>query len=335
MKRILWNWLKAATPELLRAQLDEFVLRQAYEPTCDERPSPLTKPVVVFSADFELAWAWRYSEGGLPLALRKAEIERAQTPRLLKLLDEHQVPITWATVGLLADRERGQGNGVGPRPTLPAYQSRYWKFPGGDPFTALLEQADLSGPEWYAPDLIEQILSAKAGHEIGSHSFSHHASTEEHCPAEFFEWELRASAAALGRFGVKPTSFVFPGNLPGHHALLEKHGYTCVRHFPDRPDVELAVPRRILPKLWGLNQSVCLEAYGYDVAYVGRKSRELIRKSLPHNRVASLWFHPSLDDADFEQSFRPMIELCADLRDRGQIEILTMNQLARRMDRVP
>jgi peptidoglycan/xylan/chitin deacetylase (PgdA/CDA1 family) len=329
MKREIWHWFKTNTPPGLRAALDNQVLRLAYRPTQDEVPSPLEKTVVVLSADFELAWAWRYASGGIKQALDKAKIERAQTPRLLRLLDETRIPITWATVGMLADETRGRGHG--PIPTLPAYECRYWKFPGGDPFAAVAPGLDLNGPDWYAPDLIEQILAAKAGHEIASHSFGHHDTTDANSPKGYFSWELAATDASFKKFGVKPTSFVFPGNLPGNHDLLEKFGYTCVRHFPWDPQVELAAPRRIRPRLWGMNQSVCIEAYGFDAGYVGRKTQSLLKKSVGSKRVVSLWFHPSLDHVDYEQSFEPVVRLCAKLRDRGDIEVLTMKQLADRM----
>jgi hypothetical protein len=331
MKKVLWHAIKLLTPAPLRAAVDEAALKLAYMPSVDESSARLPKPVVVISADFELAWAWRYAEGGLPLALQKAKIERAQTPRLLKLLDELSIPITWATVGLLADPKAGRG--LAPPPSLPAYQAAYWKFPGGDPFRSPGgENLDLSGPDWYAPDLIEGILAASAGHEIGSHSFAHHDTSVANCPRDYFSWDLAASQEALARFGVRPTSFVFPGNQPGHLDLLRAHGMRCVRHYPWQPEVEVASPRRHEGALWGLHQSICLEAYGGDATYIGRKTRALLRKSLASQRVVSLWFHPSLDDHDLEASFRPTLKLCAELRDRGDIEVLTMTQLADRMD---
>lgn len=329
MKRKVWHWFKKNAPGPLRSILDHQVLSWAYQPTVDASESPLDKPVVVISADFELAWAWRYAEGGLANALAKAKLERAQTPRILKLLDDHQVPITWATVGLLADPKHGLGSSA--PPPLPAYKGRFWSFPGGNPFAAVEAGVDLSSPDWYAPDLIENILKARTQHEIGSHSFSHHESSARVCPEAFFEWELKASAEALGRFGVKPTSFVFPGNLPGHHAVLDRNGYTAVRDFPWNREIEIALPKKLGPRLWGIHQSLCLEAYGNDPAYCGRKARHLLQKSLPHRRVISLWFHPSLDEEDFNRSFHPIVKMCANLRDKGKLEILTMKQLAHRM----
>lgn len=329
MKREVWHWFKKNSPASLRSIIDHQVLSWAYRPTVDASESPLDKPIVVFSADFELAWAWRYAQGGLQNALTKARTEREQTPRILKLLDDHQVPITWATVGLLADPSHGMA-GSAP-PPMPGYSGRFWKFPGGNPFAAVEAGVDLSSPEWYAPDLIESILKARVQHEIGSHSYSHHETSPQFSSEAFFEWELRATAEALGRFGVKPTSFVFPGNLPGHHALLDRYGYTAVRDFPWYPEVEVALPKKFGPKLWGIHQSICLESYGNDSAYVGRKARHLVQKSLPHRRAISLWFHPSLDDEDFTKSFEPIIRLCASLRDKGKLEILTMRQLAQRM----
>jgi hypothetical protein len=57
--------------------------------------------LVVFSADFEMAWAFRYSK---TLASKAVEIglkERENVPTLLDLFDKYQIPATWATVGHL------------------------------------------------------------------------------------------------------------------------------------------------------------------------------------------------------------------------------------------
>ena len=62
------------------------------------------KSVLLISADFELAWAWRYSKSvanPLQLALDKAELERENLPKIIELCEKYNVPITWATVGHL------------------------------------------------------------------------------------------------------------------------------------------------------------------------------------------------------------------------------------------
>jgi hypothetical protein len=126
------------------------------------------RAAVSISADFELNWAFRC------LAAEQRDqlgtTERHNVPYILSLLNEFGVPITWATVGHLflqscaCDGQYPHGNM--PRPPLNnRWQGDWYKH---DPCTNARRD-----PLWYAPDLIEQVLSAKVAHEVGSHSFSH------------------------------------------------------------------------------------------------------------------------------------------------------------------
>jgi peptidoglycan/xylan/chitin deacetylase (PgdA/CDA1 family) len=332
--RKLWHATKRATPRRMRPFVYDAGLK-FYRPSEAVSGKRLPKTTVVISADFELAWAWRYSDLGLKGALEMAREERERTPQIVSFLDEVRVPITWATVGHLAlssCERRADGRAHAELPELEPYVNPYWSLRGKDWFEFDPCSSLADAPEWYAPDLIEGILKARAGHEIGCHSFSHADSTPAHCPEAFFRGELELSEKAFARFGVKPTSFVFPGNMPGHHALLRERGYTSVRHYPWAEGVELAVPREHVPGLWGLHQSFLLEAFGWDPLYLSRKALRLLELSRGTGQVVSLWFHPSLNPIDFRSTFQPVIRRCAELRDRGEIEILTMAQLARRME---
>ena len=55
---------------------------------------------MIISADFELAWAFRYSKSNTDPRV-KADQSRKNFPFLLKLFENYQIPITWATVGHL------------------------------------------------------------------------------------------------------------------------------------------------------------------------------------------------------------------------------------------
>lgn len=338
MKR-LWYLLKQHGPVSLRPFLQEAALRFFYHPELEGAGDDLrfTKPVVVFSTDFELAWAWRYSGRPLDFALTKARQERAQVPRLLRLLEDCRVPITWATVGHLALRacRRDRGRAHSASPSLAPYRNPHWSFSSQDWYEFDPCTSSAESPEWYAPDLIEQILKAPIGHEIGCHSFSHSDSTEAHCPADFFRAELQQSAEAFATFGLSPRSFVFPGNLPGHHAILREFGYDIVRDYPWHPGVVFAPAREIVKGLWGLHQSMYLESPGYESSYLLRKTRRLVQVASSRPRILSLWFHPSLSDEDFSNVFAPVVKICANKRDRGEIEILTMGELAKRLNAAP
>ena len=65
-------------------------------------PKPY-KAALIICADFELAWAWRFSThiNSSKEASDYASRERKNIPVILDLCDNYNIPLTWATVGLL------------------------------------------------------------------------------------------------------------------------------------------------------------------------------------------------------------------------------------------
>ncbi|MCG8550846.1 MAG: polysaccharide deacetylase, partial [Desulfobacterales bacterium] len=123
------------------------------------------KTVLLISADFELAWAWQYAKGHsdpLALAREMARTERKNIPRIVKLCEEYDIPITWATVGHLfldrCTRENGRAHPEICR--LRQFENAYWQFDGGDWFENDPCTDYRQDPEWYCPDLIAQIVSS-------------------------------------------------------------------------------------------------------------------------------------------------------------------------------
>ena len=82
--------------------------------------SPLKKAVVVLSADFEMAWAFRASKT-VKDATKRGLRERKNVPEIIALLDKYNIPITWATVGHLflekcSRKKNGKAHPNMPRP---------------------------------------------------------------------------------------------------------------------------------------------------------------------------------------------------------------------------
>jgi len=160
-------------------------------------PEPY-ESVITISADFELAWAPRYSKrfvNAKENALFLARRERRNLPVLLKYCDHYNIPITWATVGHLFLESCKKINGV-EHPDivqLSGYENKYWKFTGNNWFEYDPCSNYKDAPEWYAPDLIDLILKSKTLHEIGCHTFSHIDCRDEVCSDEVFRSETGRS----------------------------------------------------------------------------------------------------------------------------------------------
>lgn len=251
---------------------------------CNWLPGPYRSALVI-SADFELGWAWRYSRGVVdPLAeaRKAAQQTRRNMPNLLKLFDDFNVPITWATVGHLfldhCDRIAGKAHSEMPRP--PYFENEYWSFQDGDWYDSDLCSCLEAAPEWYAPDLIHAIQQAKTHHEIACHTFSHIDCSDNHCPPGLLETELTECCRIAQEWGISLKSVVFPGFQFGNLSLLQPMGFKAYRwhsHFA------LGIPQLDPWGLWRIPGGVFWEKPdGWSTpAWISATCRCLIGPSKP------------------------------------------------------
>ena len=288
------------------------------------------KSVIIITADFELAWAWRYAKEGedaYELAMEKAQLERDNIPTILELCDHYEIPITWATVGHLFldscekqnDKAHSEISKVNP------YKGPYWDFNGNDWFEYDPCTDYKTDPEWYAPDLVKMILDAKVEHEIGCHTFSHIDCRDEICPPALFESELHACKKAAKEFGIELESFVHPGHTTGHLDKLAESGFTS---FQSDPGNILGCPIRHQNGLWELKRTYEFSyRKEWSVDYHIYRYKKLIDRAIKSHTVCNFWFHPS-----FEKSFVDMIlpEIFKHINNKlGEIRAVTVDDYIR------
>lgn len=254
--------------------------------------------VVLISSDFELAWAWRYSKKNAsdPVAFSRemAKTERNNIALILSLCDEYNIPLTWATVGhlFLDSCKKVNGRAHQEIKRLPYFENKWWKYDSDDWFNAdpcsNVEQA----PEWYCPDLIQQIIDAKAGHEIGCHTFSHIACTDGICPPDVLESELQACVKVAEPFGIKLESFVFTGHTMGNFETIRRMGYSSVR--TNYVNI-LGYPILHKNGLWQHETTMELLLHtAWPVWYNIYRYKKIIEQTVKTKAVCNLWFHPSM-----------------------------------------
>lgn len=278
--------------------------------------------VASISADFELCWAWR----SLPVAdcERLGRMERSNVPLILKILEEAQVPITWATVGHMFLDRCHRGAGGCPHPDMPRPQKNIlWDgdWYRHDPCSNVSDS-----PGWYAPDLIRMIQESPVRHELGTHSFSHIDFSSDTSTPELVRAELLASVEAMRPFGVKPTSLVFCFNHMGHHYqdLLAELGITAVRHRDDR--FRLAEPERSSAGVYRIFETMNLRrARRYD--YVA-KARIFIDSAIQRRTSYHLWFHPSDNPSTFRDIFAPIVQYIGAKGRENLLWVATMSEVA-------
>jgi peptidoglycan/xylan/chitin deacetylase (PgdA/CDA1 family) len=314
------------------------------------------RPAFVLSLDKELIWGSRDHTSEAEFARRNPD-PRGVVRELLALLDRHEIPATWAVVGhlFLASCTRG-GDGRA-HPELPrprhAWYARDWF--ADDPCSDRRRS-----PLWYGDDVLEMILGAKTRHEIGCHSFSHVVYGDAGCSAEVADADLAACIEAAARWGLRPTSFVFPRNQEGHHALLRKHGFTAFRgqepswyrglsgkarrlaHFVDQAAAippPAVTPAEYLPGLWNIPGSMMLLHRGgmrraIPIAMRVAKARAGIARAIRRDSIFHFWFHPFNLQVDRRAMFEGLDAILARVareRAAGALDVLTMSGVAAQM----
>jgi len=277
-----------------------------------------------------MAWALQYSKSSKPRTVELGMQERKQVAEILAVCEERIVPATWATVGHLCLSSCSRSSSGIAHPHLirhKHFENDHWNFSSGDWFQNDPCTNVDTDPAWYAPDLVEAIVSARAKHELASHSFSH-VNFGPDCPPEVVASELDACIQAMEPFGVRPTTLVFPGNHVGNLNVIAAKGFKAVRAFPFST-AEISLPIKIHDELWGVHSSIGVDK-GTDSVNLERRLSMLkahVEKAMTHKLSVHFWFHPSLSEIRMRALLFPLIRYCAELRDQGRIDIFTIDRL--------
>ncbi len=290
----------------------------------------LTRGAVTLSIDFELAWAYQYAKDAVENCVTTGLRERANAIRILEKLNEFDVPASWATVGHLflekcARREDCLAHHELPR--VPHFDG-HWRFLSGDWFQHDPCTDVRRDPAWYAPDLIGAIAASKTKHELACHGFSH-LGFGAYVPDHVIEAEVDACLAVMKPFGVRPVSLVFPGNEVGKFDLLARKGFKIVRAFPVSW-AEVSLPMKMQGGMWGTQGSIAVDTDAPSVNLQNRFKRlcRFVDRASDTKLNAHIWFHPSLSREQMEMVLFPLVEYIARRRERGEIQVLTMAELA-------
>ncbi len=306
-----------------------------------ERAAP---GVFTISFDVELAWGEFYRG---PVGLERLLEARRVFPRLLRLLERHEIRATFAIVGhlLLAGCD---GHPSMPRPRL-SWRPQDWY--DADPRTD-----EAQDPVWYAPSLIALIRNSNPGHDVGSHGFSHIPLDESGVTIEVARAEIAESSRLLRAAGHAGVSFVFPINGVHYREVLAEQQFTCYRGVERRwyRDSHRIVRKmgHLLDQALAINPPVGFAERQGPLVEVPSSmlflSREGIRRYLPlrarverarkgivraiaTGSVFHLWMHAEdlVPEADLMlealESVLLHVRRCAN---RGEIVVRTMAELA-------
>ncbi|MDZ5810212.1 polysaccharide deacetylase family protein [Halorubrum sp. AD140] len=298
---------------------------------------------VVLSLDAELGWG--HHDLPSPPADR-VEAGRNGWRDSLDLLDEYDVPATWAVVGHLFLHDCDGRHNSHPTPEeWFARERRAWS-----------DRRELR----FAPNLVAAIADADADHEIGCHTFSHVEFGDPRTTPEIARAELVASLEAAAAASIQPemTSVVFPRNSVGHRDVIAQCGFTCYRGTS--PTAEAfgpsairkigylvgSTPPLVEPRVdeYGL-VDVPASMYLFSFEGPARRAFELagrdpvvaaarrgIDAAARRDRVFHLWYHPNnlVTDGDVAR-LRAILEHIDRRRSEGGLRVETMADVARRV----
>ncbi len=318
-----------------------------------------TRGTMVLSLDLELSWG-RFDKTPVEVLSAESLAERQQIKRFLALLDQYEIPATWAMVGhLMLKHCVRDGTGHVHTETMP--HARYSWYPrewySYDPCTNVS-----LAPGWYGPDIVEWIRAARVHHEIGSHSFAHIVFGDPECSVSTAEADIKAAIEVAACNGITLNSFVFPRNRIGHLETLRRLGILAYRG-EDAPVIgkgyglllrpvnflrqvlaipmEPVQPEEVLPGLWNIpGNHFFLPRKGIRriLPRGGQalRAKRCIDKAVRLGQLYHMWFHPFdlLTDSDAMFSgLETVFSYARGLRKEGLLDILTMEDYARRLTR--
>jgi peptidoglycan/xylan/chitin deacetylase (PgdA/CDA1 family) len=332
MRNKFFRLLKAQASKLKFALGMSIVIEAHPNSSVSYIPKPY-KSVCLISADFEMAWAFRFSKqfkNPHDESLQMASATRANVPNILKIADEYLVPITWATVGHLmlthCDREKKVAHPDIVR--LPYFENEFWKYDKGDWFDNDPCTSCKVNPEWYCPDLIEMIISSKTKHEIGCHTFSHIDCNDAVCSSEVFRSEIDKCIEVAEKYQLKLVSFVHSGHRIGHLKELAEYGF---RSYRTNNYNCLGFPNWDVYGLWELKNTTGLDwRDGWSASYHVKRYKKIIDLSIKHNAVCVLWFHPSFSPRFVSEVMPKVFEYLYNMRD--DITCMTHQQYTNHLD---
>jgi peptidoglycan/xylan/chitin deacetylase (PgdA/CDA1 family) len=250
---------------------------------------------------------------------------------ILDVLDEFQLPATFAFVGAFAQS-----------PTEFERLRAGFKSLGGPaqaylaPALNEIDKGDVSG--WHGHELVEMVAGARAGHEIALHGVTH------------VPWTMLDTASAEAEMRLfddlegpvrESRTFVYPRNLIDHVELLSKHGFVGFRtalaarsraasllsefnlfETPQRPEPHGDIVH--IPAAFFLNWRNGLRRL-VPAEVTRLRARRLLDAAARNGGIVHYWLHPE-NVASAPSTLRLLEALAREValaRDAGGCEVLT------------
>ena len=276
------------------------------------------------SIDLELAWGvWdKINQNHLNNAIN---LERKIVDKLLDIFNYYDLPVSWATVGALIDKNNKMIN-VGDKKA------------------------------WYAPDIIDKIINSKTNHLIASHSYAHpnFKETNENIIIEDF----KKAEYFFKTLDIKPNVLVFPRNQVAHLSILKKFNYKFYRSIDKSWYKSVSTYSTFLGKIANINDKIfpftansikpvkhenglteipssilLISRNGFKFAVTNfnmfYKIKKGIELAIKNKECFHIWFHPSNFYFKSNKQFdllKNILKFVNKMREKDLIDIKLLNQ---------
>jgi hypothetical protein len=307
------------------------------------------RAVVVLSIDTEQIWG--YLDLMTETHFRRRYPDAVAThDRLLDCLCSANISATWTVVGGLSLSESAGARDPRMAGLPPSWLAR---VSAGD---------EASAPLWYARSFVTRLLHARPAQDVGLHGgLTHLIWRSPEVTSEVARRELLGGMRALEEIGIRPRSFVYPRDLDAHHHLLAQHGIQVFRGrgpiASERVGLNFAGsvtrlieelcrftpppvwPEEFLPGLWNVPPSLFLYSMRASRSHIAPmrlrldRVRQGVEVAIRCRGIFHLALHPeNLAESDRAfPAFEAITDHLARLRDRGDVEILSMSTVADRV----
>ena len=236
---------------------------------------------LVISLDFELLWGV-FDKVDYTERAKYFENTKKVIPKILLLFEKYGVHATWATVGMLFNKDWEEWNANFPA-IIPRYKNEKlnpYKFG---------RSIDKSKSQniCFAPELID-LIKISPGQEMATHTYSHYYCKEEGQNSEMFRSDLQKAIGLAKSINIDLKSLVFPRNqFNGEYVeVCQELGIENIRTNPSNWYWQNPEQGSIVQKIFRSG-----DAYIgiYDKSY---KASEIIYSSRVTSQMASRMLRP-------------------------------------------
>jgi hypothetical protein len=217
---------------------------------------------------------------------------------------------------------------------------------------------------WCQPSFVRSLLHVTPSQEIGLHGgLTHLPWQDPHVSREHAERELAEGVRSLEELGVRPESFSFARTQEAFHTLLPQHGlhsfrgrvpalaWKLGRTLPGAflraldewcaTDPPIVWPREVMPGLWNVPASMFfypIRPAHRNPAPIRSRVQRFVKGVAGAVRSQAI-FHFSLHPENLVESpqafsvFDEILDRLSRARREEGVEVLTMSEVARRMER--